>query len=169
MSHLTANFLGNSNRYYAFMSEFKGQNRLYVADLENKGEVRWINFLGKTKEQYRQGEYGLLGLHGNVAIVRYNQCNSPSRVYALFFQHLDGNLNDIQVEHVLLDENKLHSKELSEEVRSIRKDIIKLDNGAEAYFLRLSDEKLASSPARGENGKHPMMTIIHGGPFGASP
>lgn len=42
-----------------------------------------------------------------------------------------------------MDENKLHSKELSEEVRSIRKDIIKLDNGAEGYFLRLSDEKLA--------------------------
>jgi len=35
--------------------------------------------------------------------------------------------------------------------------------------LRLSDEALQNSPGKGENGKHPMMTLIHGGPFGASP
>jgi hypothetical protein len=131
--------------------------------------VKWINFLGKIKDQYRQGEYGLLGLHDNVAIVKYNQCNMPSRVYALFFKNLDGDLQGITTEHVLLDENKLQCKELSDEVRSIKKDIIKLDNGAEGYFFRLSDDKLKESPARGENEKHPMMTIIHGGPFGASP
>lgn len=109
-------------------------------------------------------------MQGNVAIVRYNQCNSPSRVYALFFQNLDdGNLSNIKIEHVLLNENKLHSKELSEEVSSIRKDFVRLDNGAEGYFIRLSDEKLALSPARGENGKNPMIVLIHGGPFGASP
>ena len=46
---------------------------------------------------------------------------------------------------------------------------MKLENGAEGYFLRLNDEKLETSPARGENGLHPMTTLIHGGPFGASP
>lgn len=46
---------------------------------------------------------------------------------------------------------------------------MKLDNGAEGYLFRLSEEKLALSPARGANGKHPLITIIHGGPFSASP
>ena len=59
--------------------------------------------------------------------------------------------------------------ELLNEVMHIKKDFVKLDNGAEGYFVRLSDERLAEAPARGENGKYPMITLIHGGPFSASP
>lgn len=90
-------------------------------------------------------------------------------MFAVFFENLEGEMNDIKIESVLLHENKLHLEELNNDVQSITKEFIKLENGAEGYFYRLSDEKLAESPARGENGKHPMITIIHGGPFSSSP
>lgn len=35
--------------------------------------------------------------------------------------------------------------------------------------MRLSDQNLAQSGAMGENGKFPMITLIHGGPFSSSP
>jgi acylaminoacyl-peptidase len=46
---------------------------------------------------------------------------------------------------------------------------VTLENGAEGYFLRLSDEALEATGAKGENGKYPMITLIHGGPFSSSP
>ena len=169
MTYVNCGFIGTSNRYYLIQSEFKGQSRQYIVDIQNKNKVRWINFLNKEKDHYRQGEYGLLKLQGNVAIVKYNSCNEPSRVYAVFFENIDGELDDIKIDSVLLHENVLHSAELNDDVKSITKEYVKLENGAEGYFVRLSDDKLKESPARGENGKHPMITIIHGGPFSASP
>lgn len=46
-------------------------------------------------------------------------------------------------------------------VNNVRQDIVRLENGAEAMFLRSGD--LASDK------KHPMLLLIHGGPFSASP
>ena len=40
-------------------------------------------------------------------------------------------------------------------------DTITLDNGAEGYFVRSRDLD--------PNKKHPMVVIIHGGPFSSSP
>ena len=45
-------------------------------------------------------------------------------------------------------------------VRGIKQDMLALENGAEAIFLRSGD--LASDK------KHPMLLIIHGGPFSYS-
>jgi len=104
-------------------------------------------------------------LKDDVAIISYSQCNSPARVYALFFKNLEGGLDDIKFEQVLLVENKINSQELAEAIKSIKKDFVKLENGAEGSFLRLSGDKLASSSSVGTNGKHPMLTFIHGGPF----
>ncbi len=56
-----------------------------------------------------------------------------------------------------------------EDLGSIQKDFVTLDNGAEGYFIRLSDENLEKSVNRGIDGKHPMIVIIHGGPFSSSP
>lgn len=61
------------------MSEIKGQSRIYICDIENQNRVRWVNFLNKHKDKYRQGDYSLLRYDGEVAIVRYNSCNEPSR------------------------------------------------------------------------------------------
>jgi len=44
-----------------------------------------------------------------------------------------------------------------------------LKNGAEACFVRLGDERLKVNPGKGENGKYPMITLLHGGPFSAAP
>mgnify|MGYP006115151607 CR=1 FL=1 len=55
MTYTPCKFLGDSNRFYLIMSEFKSQNRLYIADLENPGSVRWINFLDKSVEDQRVG------------------------------------------------------------------------------------------------------------------
>ena len=55
------------------------------------------------------------------------------------------------------------------QIKSIKKDYLKLENGAEGYFVRLSDDKLSQTCAKGENGKYPMITNIHGGPFWSSP
>ena len=45
-------------------------------------------------------------------------------------------------------------------VKEIRHDVIALDNGAEAMLIRPG--KLDG------NKKHPMLAILHGGPFGAT-
>jgi acylaminoacyl-peptidase len=50
---------------------------------------------------------------------------------------------------------------LKAKLASIKHETIKLDNGAEAYFLRAGDLD--------ESKKYPMLTIVHGGPFSASP
>jgi hypothetical protein len=110
-----------------------------------------------------------LTLKDDLAIISYSSCNCPSRVYALFFKNLDGGLADINFEKVLLMENKINSKELAEAIKSIKKDFVKLENGAEGSFLRLSEDKLANSSSVGNDGKHPMLTFIHGGPFMCAP
>jgi dipeptidyl aminopeptidase/acylaminoacyl peptidase len=35
--------------------------------------------------------------------------------------------------------------------------------------LKLSDEQQSLTGAKGANGKYPMITLIHGGPFSSSP
>ena len=60
MTYASSDFLGNSNRYYLFMSEFKAQSRLFCADLSNPGEVKFIDFLNKSES--REGDYTLLAL-----------------------------------------------------------------------------------------------------------
>lgn len=161
----TCGFISSSNRYFLLTARFKGQNRLFVVDLDNSGKVRWVNFLQKAKDQQRDGEYDLMTLHDDVAIISYSQCNAPARVYALFFKNLEEGLDEIKFEKVLLAENKINSLELAEAIQSIKKDFIKLENGAEGYFLRLSSNNLTNSSGVGTNGKHPMLTFIHGGPF----
>jgi len=47
------------------------------------------------------------------------------------------------------------------QAQGIKQDTFTLENGAEAMFMRSGD--LASDQ------KHPMLLIIHGGPFSASP
>ena len=59
--------------------------------------------------------------------------------------------------------------ELLSAIKSIKKEIIQLENGAEGYIYNLSDEYLKKSIAQDKNNKYPLITIIHGGPFSSSP
>ena len=49
----------------------------------------------------------------------------------------------------------------SEKISNLRYDMITLENGTEGMFVRPGD----LDPSK----KHPMLLIIHGGPFSASP
>ena len=51
----------------------------------------------------------------------------------------------------------------------ITKQTIKLENNAEGYLFSLTGEQLDNAPAKGEDGKFPLITLIHGGPFAAAP
>ena len=51
------------------------------------------------------------------------------------------------------------SVELQKCIAGLKTDTIKLDNGADAFFLH---------PTHVE-GKRPMVVLLHGGPFSASP
>ena len=51
LTYTSCKFLGESNRFYIISSEFKSQHRLFIADLDNPGSIRWINFLNKTLEE----------------------------------------------------------------------------------------------------------------------
>lgn len=55
-------------------------------------------------------------------------------------------------------------EELKSKVDTIKKEFVTLENGAEGYFLRMHSDTPALS-----NGKLPMITLIHGGPFSSSP
>lgn len=46
-------------------------------------------------------------------------------------------------------------------IRETKGEVISLDNGCDAYFLQ--------PPHAPEDAKKPMIVIVHGGPFGASP
>lgn len=119
----------------------------------------------------REGYYILLKQLGNTVIAAFNSCSEPSQIFALHFTNLDSAeaLKDIQFDIILLDQVKIHDQELLGQLSSITKETVTLENGAEGYLFKLADEHLADSPSRGENGKHPLITIIHGGPFSSSP
>ena len=103
-------------------------------------------------------------------MVKYSSCSEAPRVYALSFWNLDeaSCLEEISFEALLVDEMVLEPM-LEDMVSHIEREFIQLENGAEACFVRLSDEKLAQTPARAQNGKYPMMVLIHGGPFSSAP
>lgn len=100
-----------------FTSTFKAQNRIYIADLEQPGHVRWINFMNKEPINYRKGECSLLKFKDNIAVVKYSSCFEPSRVYAVTFEDAESsnNLDDIKVSYVLLSALDL-DEDLFEEI-----------------------------------------------------
>mmetsp|Transcript_33620 Transcript_33620/g.51820 ORF Transcript_33620/g.51820 Transcript_33620/m.51820 type:complete len:279 (+) Transcript_33620:947-1783(+) len=169
MTYTSAKFVGSSNRFFFFTNEFKGQNRLFIADLETPGKVRWVNFL-EHDPAARDGEFTLLNFSHEVAVVKHCSASSAPKVYAVVFKGADSaaSVDDIKFETKLLHEIVLE-EDLAQCVGSIKKEFLTLENGAEATFFRLGDEQLADSPNRSTSGKHPMIVLIHGGPFSASP
>ena len=77
-------------------------------------------------------------------------------------------VDDISVNSVLIDQVDL-DEDLSNQVKSIEKHFVKLENGAEGYLYKLGGEYLEKSDTANKEGKLPMITLIHGGPFSASP
>ena len=84
MTYTPCNFLGGSNRFYLVQSEFKGQTRIYIADLENKNQVRWVDYLGKS-DTPRDGDYGLIRLREDVAITYFSSVSCPPMIHMVTF------------------------------------------------------------------------------------
>jgi len=151
-------------------SEFKGQSRIYIADVETPGEEPLsVNFL--FDQEPLHGNLDLLVVKDDFAVVTYSSSTEPPKVYMLTFTNIQDcqSLKDLKYDNILLDEVKINSPELLDQVKTMKHEAITLENGAEAYFIRLGDEAISNSPIKGENGKHPMLVLLHGGPFGASP
>ena len=116
------------------------------------------------EQEARKGQYTLLKIFEHMAVVSYSSCNEAPRCYLLVFENLDAEkVSEVKVEAQMLDELKLGA-DLKTKVDTIKKDFVTLDNGAEGYFLRMH----SATPALSD-GKLPMITLIHGGPFSSSP
>lgn len=90
MTYTESNFISKSNRYYLFESEFMSQGRIYIADLENPGQVKLIDFLKKHQQgKHREGEYVLLKFQDDVAIIKYSSVSEPPKCYAVHIKNAD--------------------------------------------------------------------------------
>ena len=107
-------------------------------------------------------------------VINYSEASLPPQIYIVRMKEVlaEGQTLDQLLDVSNLEVNKLEELSIAsagdefgqfyhDTVRGIKQDIFTLDNGAEAMFLRSGD--LASDK------KHPMLLLIHGGPFAASP
>ena len=107
-------------------------------------------------------------------VLNYSNIRSPPRIFCIRFkeilensqsveQLLDvGNLDVNVLEEVnLTSSNDEFGQFYDNTVKNIRSDMVTLDNGVEAMFMRRGD----LDPSK----RHPMLLLIHGGPFAASP
>ena len=70
-----------------FQSEFKGQTRLYITDLDSK-EVKFLNFLDKKPEDYFQGDYEIMRIFEDTLVLKYSSYNTPPQIYSIIITNL---------------------------------------------------------------------------------
>ena len=123
-----------------FASALKGQERLFVVDVESK-DFKWFNFLGKSQEQAHEGEYELQRLFEDQIIVKYSECSKLPKIYSVIFKNttpatLTELLHPDNLLVTLVDELKFNStkSELESQIANIiptfTKELITLENGA---------------------------------------
>jgi len=106
-------------------------------------------------------------------VINYSEASLPTQIYTVRLKEIltEGQTVDQLLQMSNLEVNMLEKLCLAsagdefgqfyhEKVQGVQQDIFALENGAEAMLLRSGD--LASDK------KHPMLLIIHGGPFAAS-
>ena len=106
--------------------------------------------------------------------VSYSEITRPPAIYCVRFldtnaASLDALLAEDNIETKLVEQLTLDSpaqgddfhRFYAEQVAAVQHDYVNLDNGAEALFMRPGN----LDPSK----KHPMLLVIHGGPFSASP
>lgn len=110
-------------------------------------------------------------VYKDTLIIKYSAFTVPTQMYAVSFKATDcASLEDLTIQEnmnvKLIEEVKVKSdgdneieKEISTFIPTIKKETIRLDNGAEGHFIY--------SPTF--EGKRPVVVIIHGGPFGCAP
>lgn len=83
-------FLAHSNRYNYFQTSIKGQERIFISDIETK-EVRWLNFLNKAPENHLQGEYELQNVLDENLLVKHSANGQPPIIYLVSFKSVEKN------------------------------------------------------------------------------
>jgi len=171
---MTAKYLHNSNRFFILQSEFKGVERISVVDMVTK-EVRMLKIPNQTCDQaLRQGDYILMQVFEDTLVINYSDINTPPKIYCVHFKQIlaEGQTLSQLVDAANLDVNILEELSLTspgdefgrfyhDHVKSIKQDYVLLENGAEALVLW--------SGSLAPDKKHPMLVIVHGGPFSCSP
>lgn len=172
MTYLQSGFLKGSNRFYVFPSDFKGQHRIYLVDYETK-EVKWLNFLSKSKDSQLEGDYDLLRKFEDCLMLSYKSLIQPTQVYFLKFKDVaKDSLSDLLSEDNLviklvseqsfdLNSSNQFKTEFNNHVKGCTKELIYIDSGAQGVFIKPGNLDSAK--------KHPMVVKLHGGPFGAYP
>ena len=92
--------------------------------------------------------------------IRFLNTNADSLDALLAEDNLDVNLVDYLNLDSAVSTDDFH-RFYAEQVAAVKHDYVKLDNGAEALFLKPGNLD--------PNKKHPMLLVIHGGPFSSSP
>ena len=154
-------------------SEVKGVGRVFLVDVETK-EIKMLRVPGVPTGGARRGHYDLLRAYKDTLIVKYSDLWTPPQVYAVRFKQIDAEgqtvgslVGEANLEVNLLEKLDLLSGDdafariFDAKVKGYKRDMLKLDNGAEAMFVRAGDLDKGK--------KHPMLALLHGGPFGASP
>lgn len=67
---MNAQFLANSDRFFIFQSEVKGQHRIFVTDIVTK-EVGLLKIQGVTTENLREGDFALMRVYEDTIIVNH--------------------------------------------------------------------------------------------------
>ena len=79
LTYTPCRFLKGSSRFYLLQSEFKGQGRVYIVDLEN-GQLKWIG-----SNSGRTGNFSLIHSDGSLAVIGYSSIKEPPKVFLYAF------------------------------------------------------------------------------------
>ena len=77
-----------------------------------------------------------------MAVVLYSKADQPPQVHLVEFSGMEQSkgVNDIAVEHIMLDQLKVKCDELKQIIKELHKERIRLDNGAEGFMVRVKKE-----------------------------
>jgi myosin-crossreactive antigen len=99
-----------------------------------------LNFL--NKENTLHGEYELLRVFKDTAIVKFSAYDTPTQVYSVTFNLDKQNIKELEssivvklIEQVQFDKSNSIEKEIIESLPMIKKVTFKIETGAEAHFV----------------------------------
>lgn len=151
-------FLYKGNRWFLMQSPSRGQNCLFLVDLDGQDKVACVPVLDR-----QDGEYELLKVYDDFALVRFSATSVPSQVYLVRFGNDSSPLEGIETSLV---EDAAPSPTpdgpIAKLVDGVRQATVQLENGAEGYLW-------LPSGAITKDRNVPCVVMVHGGPFSASP
>ena len=84
-TYAQAQYLADSNKFFLFASEFKGQHRIFLQDTSTK-EVKMLRIPNVTPANLRHGDYGLMRVFEDTLIVSFAATNQTPQVYCIRFK-----------------------------------------------------------------------------------